>query len=168
MFDQRLYDIDFLKQEAQLKFKENKAFVLKLKGKKKLNIDDLVHNIHTELFEAIDCLECANCCASISPIVIDKDIQRIAKGLRLKPSVFVETYMDIDEENDYVFKNSPCPFLMPDKYCAVYENRPRACREYPHTDRKRFRQILSLSLKNTFVCPAVYLLFEELKEQLKF
>jgi len=70
----------------------------------------------------------------------------------------------VDEEGDYVFRESPCPFLMGDNYCMVYEDRPRACREYPHTDRKRFHQLLKLSYKNTLVCPAVLEVVEGLKQ----
>jgi hypothetical protein len=44
---------------------------------------------------------------------------------------------------------------MPDNYCMVYESRPKACREYPHTDRKKFAQLLSLTEKNLDTCPAV-------------
>ena len=47
----------------------------------------------------------------------------------------------------------------------VYESRPKACREYPHTDRPRFYQILDLTLKNAEVCPAVFELIERLKKE---
>jgi len=89
----------------------------------------------------------------------------MAKQLRMKPSAFIDQYLNLDNENDYVFKEAPCPFLMPDNYCMVYEQRPRACREYPHTDRKRFYQILNLTLKNTHYCPAVYEVVDRLKLQ---
>ena len=76
----------------------------------------------------------------------------------------MEQYVLTDEDGDYVFNAHPCPFLLPDNYCMVYENRPRACREYPHTDRKRFYQILPLSFKNCETCPVVYEIFQELKQ----
>ncbi len=95
----------------------------------------------------------------------DKDVERLAKHFKIKPSQFVEEYLYIDEESDYVFRKTPCPFLLSDNYCMVYESRPKACREYPHTDRKRFYQILNLTLKNTEVCPAVYDVVERLKER---
>lgn len=161
-----IYNKEELQKLAELKQKENKAFFAKLKKKKNINLDDIVHRLHEEVFEEVDCLKCANCCSSISPIVIDKDINRIAKSLRTKPSKLVEEYLYLDDEEDYVFKKTPCPFLMDDNYCMVYEDRPRACREYPHTDRKRFYQILNLSLKNTFICPAVYTIVEKLKKEI--
>lgn len=129
------------------------------------DLDLVMEKLHYETFERINCLDCANCCKTISPFLIDRDIQRIAKFLKIKPSEFVSRYLKEDEEGDFVFNNSPCPFLMDDNYCSIYEVRPRACREYPHTDRKRFVQILDLTLKNTSVCPAVFEMVEELHEE---
>lgn len=156
-------DLEKYKTKALNKAKENKAFLTRLKKKKPKNLDDNAHKLHHEVFEKIDCLECANCCKSISPIVIDRDIDRLAKHLRIKPSAVIEQYLHLDDDDDYVFRETPCPFLMPDNYCMVYESRPRACREYPHTDRKRFVQITTLTYKNTFVCPAVFEVVEGLK-----
>lgn len=161
--DKSLYDINNLRRLALEKQKENKAFFAKLKKQTPKNLDDLVHDIHFKTFDKVDCLICANCCKSISPIVTDKDIARISKVLRKKPSALIDEYFRIDEDNDYVFRQTPCPFLLDDNYCDIYESRPKACREYPHTDRKRFFQILNLTLKNISVCPAVYTVVEELK-----
>lgn len=158
-----VFDPQKLKVEAQNKARENKAFLAKLKKKKPRDLDDETHALHEQVFEYTDCLECANCCKSISPIVIDRDIDRLAKHLRMKPSAVIESYLRIDDDGDYVFRETPCPFLMPDNYCMVYESRPRACREYPHTNRKRFFQISKLSYENTFVCPAVFDVVEGLK-----
>lgn len=151
---------------ASAKLPENRAFFGRLRKKKPKNLDEVFHRTHEGVFEVIDCLECANCCKSISPIIIDKDIERLAKGLRMKPSQFVEEYLELDKDHDYVFRSQPCPFLMPDNYCTVYEDRPRACREYPHTDRKRMYQALSVTLKNTNYCPAVYEIVERVKKEI--
>lgn len=158
-------DLELLKVKAKNTEANTKEFFAKLKKKKPKQLDKIVHDLHDEVFEEIDCLECANCCKSISPIVIDKDIDRLAKHLKIKPKDVIDQYLELDNEHDYVFRETPCPFLMPDNYCMVYENRPRACREYPHTDRKRFYQILNLTLKNTHYCPAVYEVSERLKKK---
>lgn len=157
-------DIERYKEKANNNAKENKAFITRLRKKKPKDLDRIVQNAHKETFKNIDCLQCANCCKSISPIIIDRDIDKIAKHLKMKRSEAIDLYFEIDEDNDYVFKETPCPFLMPDNYCMIYEVRPRACREYPHTDRKRFYQILNLTYRNSFVCPAVYEVIETLKE----
>ncbi len=145
--------------------KEIKGLIKHLKKKKPKNLDDVVHQMHDDLFAIFSCLDCANCCKTIGPRLTDKDIDRLAKHLKIKPSAFIEQYVEIDEDNDFVFRDHPCPFLLPDNYCIVYENRPKACREYPHTDRKRFIQIFELSHKNCETCPIVYEVFEHLKKE---
>ena len=104
--------------------------------------------MHDEAFENIDCLTCANCCKTTSPIFYQRDIERLAKHFRIRPSEFIEQYLHIDEDNDYVLNTAPCPFLDSENYCMVYDSRPTACREYPHTNRKRMQQIFDLTLKN--------------------
>jgi len=140
---------------------ETNSLVKKLKKKKPKNLDSIVHQLHDEAFDEFDCLDCANCCKTIGPRLTNKDIERLAKHLKMKLSDFTNQYILIDEDGDYIFKEHPCPFLLPDNY----ENRPKACREYPHTDRKRFYQILELSHKNCETCPVVYDIFEELKKK---
>jgi len=159
-----MIDLQKLQEEANNKSKENKRFLEKLKKKKPKDLDVVVAGLHDEVFEYTDCLECANCCKSISPVIIDRDIDRIAKHLKMSPSEMTKQYLELDKDEDYVFRETPCPFLMPDNYCMIYEVRPRACREYPHTDRKRFYQINTLTWKNTFVCPAVFDVVEKLKD----
>ena len=151
-----------LKEMTASRRQEFAALIQKLKKKKPKNLDPIVHDLHYKAFEEFDCLDCANCCSSISPIIIDKDVGRLAKSQKQKPANFIDSYLVVDEDNDYVFKQSPCPFLMDDNYCSVYENRPRACREYPHTDRKRFFQILKPTLKNCEICPVVFAIVDEL------
>jgi Fe-S-cluster containining protein len=46
--------------------------------------------------------------------------------------------------------------------------RPKACREFPHTDRKKFQQIADLTLKNVAICPAAYNIVEEMKKKIAF
>ncbi len=142
--------------EAKKNKRKIDAVFKKLKKTPQKELDKLFHSLHEEVFEHINCLDCANCCSSISPTLYNRDIDRIASTLRLKPSEVVEKHIRIDDENDYVFRETPCPFLMEDYCCSVYEDRPKACREYPHTDRNKMFQILSLTKKNVYVCPAVY------------
>lgn len=158
-----VYDLKDLPQKAAKAEKINKKLVRRLKKKNTRELDDIVHQLHEEVFEEIDCLKCGNCCRSISPYIIEKDIRRISKHLRMKPSVFSESYLKLDEDGTYGFNQTPCPFLGADTYCTIYDQRPRACADYPLTDRPRVYQALGVSLKNTAVCPAVYEIFERLK-----
>ena len=150
-------------ENAKRKSVDNKKFLQSIKKKDARDVDDAFHTAHEEVFEKIDCLTCANCCKTTSPIFYQNDIERVAKSLRMKPGDFIEKYLRIDEDNDYVLKSSPCPFLDNENYCTVYHNRPKACREYPHTDRKKMVQITDLTYRNTLVCPAVLEIVEKVK-----
>lgn len=160
-------DLNQFKNQAELLSKENKRFYNKLKLKKPKNLDELFHKAHEDAFSEIDCLTCANCCKTTSPIFYQNDIERAVHTLRMKPGQFIDKYLKLDEDNDYVLQSSPCAFLDADNYCSIYESRPKACREYPHTDRKKIVQIMDLTYQNTLVCPAVLKITEQVKRELK-
>ncbi|MEO5600417.1 MAG: YkgJ family cysteine cluster protein [Cyclobacteriaceae bacterium] len=156
-------NLEQFKLQSKHKEPENKKFLAQVRKKEPRQVDTVFHNLHHEVFEKVDCLQCANCCKTTSPIFYQNDIEKVAKGLRMKPGDFVEKYLRVDEDKDYVLKSTPCPFLDAENYCSVYAVRPKACREYPHTDRKKMVQITELILKNTLVCPAVFEMVERLK-----
>lgn len=149
-------------ENAEKRKEINAKLVGQLKRKKPANLDQIFQANHDKVFEEIDCLKCANCCKTTSPIFYMKDIERAAKAIKIKPAQFIEQYLKIDEDKDYILKSTPCPFLDYENYCTIYKDRPTACREYPHTDRKRIVQILDLTLKNTEICPAVARIFNQL------
>lgn len=159
-------DLTHHKEQVKIKQKENNKFFKRLKKVKPKLLDKIIHPIHQEVFECTDCLKCANCCTTTGPLFTDKDISRIAKYLRIKPSKFVDIYLKIDEDNDYVLQSVPCTFLGEGNYCSIYEVRPKACRGYPHTDRIKQYQLLQLTNKNLDICPAVFEIVERLKSRL--
>jgi len=156
-----------LPEKAKDKHKENKKFFAKLKKKPPKNLDVQMQDMHEEEFSRTECLNCANCCKTTGPLFTNKDIERISKHLKLKPQQFIEKYLRIDEDRDYVLQEVPCAFLDADNYCLIYEVRPKACREFPHTDRKDFHKISNLTLKNTAICPAAYNIVEEMKRRMR-
>jgi uncharacterized protein len=119
---------------------------------------------HDEAFAKIDCLQCANCCKNYSPRFKTPDVKRISKHLRMKESVFIETYLKVDEEGDYVVKSLPCPFLGSDNYCQIYDERPSDCHRFPYTDEDVLVKRPQLTLKNTTFCPITYYVVEKLIE----
>ncbi|MPN61725.1 hypothetical protein SDC9_209467 [bioreactor metagenome] len=84
----------------------------------------------------------------------------------MKQADFEEKFLQVDEDRDKVLKNLPCHFLSDDNTCTIYEVRPKACREFPHTDRKKIYQINHLTLKNTIICPAAFEFVEKLQNNL--
>lgn len=159
--------INSLPKLAKDRHNENKKFFVKLKKKLPKNLDYVMQDLHEKEFNRTDCLDCANCCKTTGPMFTTKDIERIAKYFRQKPQQFIDTYLRIDEDNDYVLQRVPCTFLGADNYCSIYDVRPKACSEFPHTDRKKFHQISNLTLKNVSICPAAFNIVEEMKKLIK-
>jgi Fe-S-cluster containining protein len=150
-------------KRAVEKQKEHKRLLEKADRNKVLR---LLPDLHEEAFEKIDCLQCAACCKNYSPRFKTTDIKRISKLLRMKEGVFIETYLRLDEEGDYVARTTPCPFLGEDNFCSIYEDRPSDCRRFPYTDEDVLLKRQKLTLKNATFCPAVFFVLEKLNEKL--
>jgi hypothetical protein len=159
-------NLEQYKKQAEQKQKEHKKFLEGLKKKPPKQLDYVVQETHDEVFERIDCLSCANCCKTTGPLYVEKDIERIAKHLKMKQADFEKQFLRVDEDNDKVLQSLPCYFLNHDNTCSIYDVRPKACREFPHTDRKKIYQINNLTIKNTLICPAAYEFVELLKGNL--
>jgi uncharacterized protein len=144
---------------------ENRKFYARLKKRPPAGIDDEVYRMDEEIFSGFDCLSCANCCKTISPVFKDRDIDRISRHFRMKPGEFTSRYLFLDEEGDYVLKTSPCPFLLSDNKCSIYEHRPYACKSYPHTGSLPLTKSVELVIKNSAVCPVVHEITQRLKEK---
>jgi len=120
--------------------------------------------LHEEAFEKVDCLECANCCKNYSPRFKQPDIKRIARKLKIREGDLVHDYLRLDEDGDYVTKTSPCPFLLSDNTCRIYDDRPSDCSRYPYTNEDVLLKRVNLTLKNATVCPATYMVMQRLLE----
>jgi hypothetical protein len=92
-----------------------------------------------------DCSKCPAYCCTYDWIIVRKsDIKRLAKRFGLsyeaaeaKFTKFVPEYGSrvLRHRKDHIFK-SACRFLDPKtRRCAVYEHRPRVCREHPEEER---------------------------------
>jgi Fe-S-cluster containining protein len=160
--DQRLRNLSV---EAKKKMPVFKQLIKKLKKKPPKNFDYIMQEIHEEVFAYTDCLSCANCCKTTSPIITEKDIERISKHLKIKTGIFIDKYLKKDTDGLWMFKQTPCVFLDKDNYCLIYDVRPKACREYPHLDRKKNIQLLHLHTKNATICPAVFDALNKLTEK---
>ena len=158
--------LEQLPQRVKDTARETKSFFQRLKKRPPKKLDKITQNIHEEVFAQTNCLDCANCCKTTGPLFVRKDIERIAKYLRLKPEQFEAQYLRVDEENDWVLQQVPCAFLGEDNACSIYDVRPKACREFPHTDRPKIYQIAQHTQKNVAICPAAFSIVEKMKERL--
>jgi Fe-S-cluster containining protein len=127
------------------------------------DLDATFHKAHEAAFAETDCLACANCCRTTSPIFKERDIVRIAKHTGRSVSSFTQRYLQRDSDGDWVLQKAPCSFLdLASNRCSIYDVRPEACRAYPHTDRKNMREVLAITEQNTHLCPAVARMMESI------
>jgi len=154
-----------LLEAARSRSKEIKKYFERLRHKKPRELDGLVSGFHEEIFSEIDCLECANCCRTLGPKFTPRDVDKASAALGLRESSFRKAHLRVDEDGDAVLKALPCPFLCDDNWCSIYDDRPKACREYPHTE-ERFHSLLLAAEKNVFICPAAYQIYEKLRKAL--
>ena len=144
---------------------KQKKYAQFLKRPDKNKVLKLLPELHEKAFEKIDCLKCANCCKGYSPRFKTPDIKRISKYLKMKEGDFIETYLRIDEEGDYVANRIPCPFLGADNYCSIYDQRPGDCTRFPYTNEDIIIKRPKLTIKNSSFCPIVYYVLEGLLER---
>ena len=149
---------------AKKSFEKQKEYKRFLQRAEKNKVLKKLPGLTEEAFEKIDCLKCAQCCKNYSPRFKTPDIKRISKKLKMRESEFIDTYLNVDEEGDFVVKSTPCPFLGPDNFCSIYEDRPSDCRRFPYTDEDILLKRPQLTLKNSTFCPITYYVLERLME----
>lgn len=147
------------KKKSEERQKLYKNYLLKADKNKVLK---QLPDLNETAYEKINCLNCAACCKNYSPRFKTPDIKRISKHLDMKEGVFIEKYLNLDEEGDYVVNTKPCPFLGDDNYCSIYDVRPSDCARFPYTDEDVILKRVPLTLKNSTFCPIVYFVLEEL------
>jgi hypothetical protein len=143
---------------------ENWLFRSFLKGQDSEEIDETVHYLHEKLFEQIDCVACSNCCKNTSTGLENEDIKRISKYLGVNDKEFINKYLTKNKSGRWVLDSRPCKFLTANG-CSIYEVRPRACREYPHTNKPEFISRSIIMIENASVCPVVFEILEKLKSK---
>lgn len=141
-----------------------KSLFKKLKRVEGAVIDEAASRLDKQAFEKIDCRTCANCCKTTGPLLIQQDINRLSAHFKMDAGTFIKENLEMDEDGDFILKSKPCQFLQADDLCSIYEIRPRACREYPHTDRKDFRDLESIHLANALICPAVQSVLDDMAD----
>ena len=153
---------DLLKNWNKKSSDRQKVYKQFLQRAKKNDVLPLLPGFLVEAFEKIDCLQCANCCKNYSPRFKTPDVKRISRHLKMRESDFIETYLRVDEDGDFVVRSTPCPFLGADNFCTIYEERPSDCRRFPYTDEDVIIKRQALTLKNSTFCPITYYVLEKL------
>ncbi len=140
----------------------------KLKSIKSVELDSVFSIQHDLVFKNMDCLTCANCCRNYSPIIEPEEIPKLLSVLKIDTSYLFDKLIEMDEDGDFVFQSQPCPLLnLETNKCQIYDQRPRACAEYPHTNMKKIKNHLSLLEKNIDICPAANSILENVLKEIE-
>lgn len=159
-------NINRIKALARKMDEENWQFRAFLKGCQASELDLTVHRLYREFASRIDCTTCANCCKEVSPRLSQTDVMRLSEYLGIGIQDFSEKYLETATVGDQQrIRERPCPFLRKN-LCTVYEARPGACRSFPHLHKKDFISRTIQVVTNCHICPIVFNVFEELKEEI--
>ncbi|MGL1902431.1 MAG: YkgJ family cysteine cluster protein [Fibrobacterales bacterium] len=154
---------------AKQSAKSTKVLIKNFRSRRPPNLDEVTHEYHEKAFEQIDCLDCGNCCSKLPALVKFKDIRPIAIALDMGDGDFMAEYIRNDrDDGEMIFNGLPCPFLEKEGCnCTIYDNRPKSCQAYPHTDTSRIMKQLGFIQRDADVCPAVWWIVENLKVHYK-
>ncbi len=148
--------INIWKAVTKNQFRKMKNSVVTLKSKNIKQLETVAEKNSNYFQKNIDCLQCANCCKTASPIIKPSDTKRISGYLGISAAQFISTYLRSDDDNDYVVNTLPCPFLSNDNSCKIYEVRPLDCSEYPHTRGIDYTKRINYQSNNISFCPISY------------
>ncbi|HPN68138.1 MAG TPA: YkgJ family cysteine cluster protein [Saprospiraceae bacterium] len=130
----------------------------------KSELDHLAAQATTSAYQKIDCLECAKCCLTTVTTFTESDIQSAAKSLAMSSKNFKKQYLFMDLDGNYTTQNVPCPFLdLDDHKCKIYDNRPHACRSFPHTHKDHFLTRKRVHIENAKFCGITTYVLDTLK-----
>jgi len=134
--------------------------------------DRILRRIAEGIEEQIDCTQCANCCRVATVKLSARDVERLARYLRLTPAAFLTQYTTESDEEGTILRRTEeagCVFL-DGTACTVYEARPETCQRFPHLVRgngsiaSRMWQFIDRAC----YCPIVYNALEAFKEETRF
>jgi Fe-S-cluster containining protein len=153
-------------RRAGRKKKDLAKFLRKLGKSNKRGIYPAAVQANYEVWQEIECLDCANCCKKMTPTYTPKDIKRIATHLDMTYDEYFEKWLKKDTNGDIINKSTPCQFLGKDHKCTIYEMRPDDCAQFPHFVRKdvKFQIQEKTYTNNLSYCPATLRFVEKLEE----
>src|SRR5580704_9723420 len=125
-------DLKKFRITAARKNKSLSAFLDKFDELVPEDLPELVAREDATVWRDINCMDCANCCKTMTPTYTKADVKRISAHLDMKPKEFMDKWLIKEEgSGDWINKTQPCQFLADNK-CSIYEVRPADCAAFPH------------------------------------
>jgi len=159
--------VEISTRRAYQKKKALTKFLQSLKRKKNIKLMPIVKKVDAEVWAETKCLDCANCCRTMTPTFSKAEVKKIANHVGMTYQVYFDKYLKIDEDNgDIVNVNQPCQHLnLKTNKCRVYEIRPKDCSGFPHFVRADFLDQVEVYSENLHRCPATLAFVEKLEKE---
>jgi uncharacterized protein len=154
------------KTDLKLKQRKFTTFLTKLEKYNIPQIEKIRIEADKKAWAETDCLQCANCCRSMTPTFTEKDLERIAPHFNTTVEKFKAKWLYFEKtDKDWVNVKQPCQFLnLKDNKCSIYEIRPDDCRKFPHHLKKNMDDYLHVYKQNIKYCPATLKWVELMKD----
>ncbi|MBS1665668.1 MAG: YkgJ family cysteine cluster protein [Bacteroidetes bacterium] len=159
-------DLRQFRQQVKLNKRKIKGFLTRLEKRYPKGVK--LHQVEADIkaWERTDCLDCANCCKTMSPTYTKEDIRRISKHLNMSEKAFREKWLYKDRTGDWMNVKQPCQFLdLKTNMCDIYAVRPRDCAGFPHHKKAMGADYMHMYKQNIEFCPATYRLVEGVMEK---
>jgi hypothetical protein len=162
-------DLVQIRRLGEQKRKENEE--LRRHMKRHATAERRLRNVAGEIEDAADCTVCANCCRVATSKITERDVEKLAKFFRVKPSRILADFTERSEEEGLILKRNEkgCVFLE-GNLCTVYEARPATCGDFPHLVRgpgSLVSRMWEMPDRATY-CPIAYNTLEAFKTETGF
>ena len=163
-------DLVQIRMLGEKKRDENQRFRRHLRSHS--HSDRILRRIAENIEDQIDCLQCGNCCKVATAVLAERDVERLARHLRISRDRFLADYTMQSQEEGLILrrtKEAGCIFV-DGTACTVYEARPDTCQRFPHVVRGAgsiASRMWQFADRATY-CPIVYNSLEAFKEELRF
>lgn len=161
--------MDLKKFEKKAARKKDKLvkFLKKLDKVVPEDLPKLVAEEEANAWQKVGCLECANCCKTMTPTYTKEDVRRISAHFNMTPKEFKSKWLYKDETGDWMNTSTPCQFLDDKNMCTIYAIRPVDCAEFPHHNKKPFDEYNDTFINNVHRCPATFELVNRLRKRVE-
>lgn len=144
-----------------------RIFLNRLKQKTPRGLDSMIKKADQAIWKDTDCLDCANCCKTMSPTYNAADILRISQHLAMTAKEFKKKWLFQDRNGDWLNIEQPCQFLDLDtNKCKVYDVRPTDCAGFPHHNKRKMVEYMHVYKQNIEFCPATYRVVEKMMKDM--
>jgi Fe-S-cluster containining protein len=144
-----------------------RRFLTRLEKNPPRGLDRLAAETEKQVWPETDCLNCANCCKTMTPTYTNTDIKRISSHLNMTQEAFKKKWLRKEKgTGDWLNQTNPCQFLnLEDNKCSIYEVRPADCAGFPHLSKKKMVEYMHVHKQNIELCPATFRLVERMMEK---